>query len=129
MPIFDEPKPMTCKCCGAPLKHSFDGWYCEYCGTRHIGGATGQHSLKIVTEPARVEHFAAQMEIPEFAVMHDPDGVGQHAMRCLAHEMAEGIAQRMRYEVERDFRTGNYIIRGDIGVVMPRGKYGTLDWE
>ena len=128
-PTDNDIKPMTCKCCGAPLKHSFDGWYCEYCGTEYIGGATGQHSLRIIKEPARIEHLACEMEIPTFAVMHDPEGVAEHAMRYLSHEMAEGIAQRMRYEVKRDFRTNNYIIRGDIGVVMPRGKYGTLDWE
>jgi hypothetical protein len=68
------------------------------------------------------------MVIPEFAVMHDPDGVGKHAMRYLSQEMAESLAQHMRYEVSRDFMTNNYIIRGDIGVVMPRGKSGTMDW-
>lgn len=121
-------KEMTCKCCGAPLKHSFDGWYCEYCGTRYIGGATGQHSLKIVTEPARSEHFSCEMAVPRFTVMHDPEGIAKYAMRHLSDEMADGLAQRMRYTVEKNYITGDYIIRGDIGVVMPRGRYGVLEW-
>lgn len=126
--LYDDPKPMTCQCCGAPLKHGLDGWYCEYCGTRYIGGGTGQHSLRIVREPARTEHLACEMAVPRFEVMHDPEGVAECAMRHLSGEIAEGIAQRMRYEVRQDPMTDAYIIRGDIGVVMPRSRSGVFDW-
>lgn len=126
--LYDDPKPMTCQCCGAPLKHGLNGWYCEYCGTRYIGGGTGQHSLRIVREPARTEHLACEMAVPRFAVMHDPEGVAECAMRHLSGEIADGIAQRMRYEVRQDPMTDAYIIRGDIGVVMPRSRSGVLDW-
>lgn len=128
MIYYSDLKPMTCKCCGAPLKSDLNGWYCEYCGTKYIGGATGQHSLRIVTEPARSEHLACQMAVPKFAVAHDPEGIAEYAMRHLSGEIAESLAQRMRYEVEYNPSTQDYIIRGDIGVVMPRGRCGILGW-
>lgn len=123
-----EPKAMTCQCCGAPLSRGLDDWHCDYCGTRYIGGATGQHSLRIIKEPARTEHFSCEMAVPKFAVMHDPEGIAEYAMRHLAGEMVDGLAQRMRYEVRQNPMTNDYIIKGDIGVVMPRNRCGVLDW-
>ena len=128
IPGFSDPKPMTCKCCGAPLTRGFDGWYCEYCGTKYIGGDTGQHTLKIVTEPARVEHLACQMAVPKAMIGYDADGIAKYAMRNLAEKMAEGLENLMRYKVEYNPITESYIVRSDIGVVIPRDRHGVIEW-
>lgn len=111
-----EPKAMTCKCCGAPLSKTYGGWKCDYCGTTY---ADDSGVLKIVSVPARVEHFACEAVVDNWLIERDPEYASKHILGQISSQLAKGIAPYMKYETDTDLRTMQKRVRASIGIVLP----------
>lgn len=109
-------EPMTCKCCGAPLSKTYNGWKCDYCGTKYSddGG-----TLKIISVPARVEHVGCEVEVDDMIVYNDPDFASKYILSQISQQLAEKIAPYMQYKTESYPLKGTLRVNARIGVVLP----------
>ena len=115
--IYDNnPKAMTCRCCGAPLSKTYNGWKCDYCGTTY---AEDSGTLKIISVPARVEHVRCEVEVDDMIVYNDPDFASKYILSQISQQLAEKIAPYMQYKTESYPLKMTQRVKARIGVVLP----------
>jgi len=110
-----------CKCCGAPLKErGWDGWICEYCGTKYSLDTNGTY-IKVVSPGCHT--LMAQAEIDDYWVMRDKELASQMVMDKLTMSLADTLKEYMTLQENIDPLTTKRIYRGMIRVVPEGFRY------
>lgn len=88
-------KPYICPQCGGKINRV--KMFCEYCGTMFREEHNG---LSVVAYHPRVHTLGANVTIAKELAVRSPKEVSEYAIRKLAQEFADGIAQFMEVRTE-----------------------------
>lgn len=86
-------KPYICPQCGGQVNRA--KMICEYCGTMF---REERDEIRVVAYNPRVHTLGARVMIPKEHVISSPKEMSEYAIRRLAQEFADGIAQFMEVQ-------------------------------
>ena len=90
-------KPYICPQCGGQINRAT--MICEYCGTRF---QEDNNVVRIMAYHPGVRTLQAGVVLPEDEVMMSPKEMSEFAIRNMAEQFAEGIAQFMEVQTDYD---------------------------
>ena len=86
-------KPYICPQCGGQVNRA--KMICEYCGTQF---REEHNEIRVVAYNPRVHTLGANVIIPKEYAIRSPKEMSEYAIRRLAQEFADGIAQFMEVQ-------------------------------
>ena len=114
-------KEKICECCGAPLKQNgWDGWICEYCGTKYN---TGMKDVHIQVHPSGCLTLMAQAEINDYWVKYNKEAAVKEITRQLTTSLADTLKEYLTIQESIDPLHDRRIYRGMINIIPDGGRY------
>lgn len=110
-------KKMQCENCGGHINKST--MRCEYCGTQYT---KDEHEnvvrIETFTNPIRV--YKAQTAMHSDVVRSNPKMASEYAVKELARNLADAIAENMEVETEYDPRLMMHRMTAKVRIVEPK---------
>ncbi|MBQ0079715.1 MAG: hypothetical protein KBS66_07500 [Eubacterium sp.] len=113
-------KRLKCECCGGNLRENPLAHYsyvCEYCGTMYKEEHEYVHRVETFQSPVRI--YQAEAMIDRQIYESCPQDVSGYAIKRLAHELAETIAENMELDTGYDPRRNCHRVRARVRIVPP----------
>ena len=105
-------KPYICPQCGGQVNRA--KMICEYCGTRF---QEENNVVRLMAYRPGVHTLQACVRIPEDEAMMSPKEMSEFAIRNMAEQFAEGIAQFMEVQTDYDPKDFERIFRARLRVL------------
>lgn len=105
-------KPYICTQCGGQVNRA--KMICEYCGTMF---REERNEIRVVAYNQRVHTLGANVIIPKEDAIRSPKEMSEYAIRRLAQEFADGIAQFMEVSTMDEPRTNSVMFRARLRVL------------
>ena len=105
-------KPYICPQCGGTINRV--KMVCEYCGTQF---REEHNEIRVVAYNPRVHTLGANVTIPKEYAIRSPKEMSEYAIRRLAQEFADGIAQFMEIKATNEPITNSVEFRARLRVL------------
>ena len=111
-------KNLKCECCGAQLSIDYEGYICEYCGSKYK--VENERAIRIETYQNPVRTLIAKTYVSDdFAKDIGEEKAAEYSIKNLTRNLAESLAPMLTIEKEYDPQYMRHIITAKVRIVEP----------
>ena len=111
-------KKMKCECCGAQLSIDYEGYICEYCGSKYKANNDGVIRIETYQNPVRTL-IAKTYVSDDIAKCIGEEKAAEYSIKNLTRNLAESLTPMLTIEKEYDPQYMRHIITAKVRVVEP----------
>lgn len=111
-------KNLKCECCGAQLSIDYEGYICDYCGSKYKTDNNGVIRIETYQNPVRT--LITKTYVSDDVVKDiGEEKAAEYSIKNLTSNLAESLASMLTIEKEYDPQCMRHIITAKIRVVEP----------